>query len=644
MNRFKNFFLVESTVNSLIANSQARCDIKNGLYCLQEFANDKFLKRIILEAKEDAKSKSSKRAYLSKSHRRYLSPAEEELYTRYRMSGDSGPEAQAKLMAEKGQLPAVRAWLKALGLDQDHLLKIRRGETKDSIDFGDMTSDKVRDMMKSQGIKDILPDSHWKEVLEKQVLRTIRDKAKSGIALTSKERSLYDAWKEIVASYDPIKLQSGKTVRTLGNTKQDMAFNRPADAVGPEDYDDLWLRISGKYPDIRRDTKDDLTGHDRFQKAAPQDMDKRRLYKQIASKPTHLAHYDPLLESNDQIFPDEIALNIDDTWAAMKQKGIEILSKDEAELMYLDKIKNDILAGRAFVPNTDTKDQSRRYGRWDQSLTGTAGASTGISNPVTNPGDLQVLTGKVRDIKDKKFGDLKTWGEQPPGEKPLNYAKLPKDLQQQYIALNKERSAFPDPKINDMYRKDQDLFEEEMLKVARKAAYMFFDEEDARDASQEIAMMMLQATGLDGWRESEALRFTWAKLYAWRYREQLKKFNQQRAASQLGSGNEEDGPDAVSGASGSGLSGKPGDYTDKQRKDIRRSTFDLLGDEDSLERMGLDSDDIEELQQASKNLKQAISEKDAGLAKRAVSTLMRIANDYPELEQIVNMMLNPESI
>lgn len=638
MSRFRKFCFTEDTVKSVARGSSANV-LRETLELVEYHLNNnwRFRRLFIAEAKAKAKAAQTPGSRFKDDYRRHLDPSEEEMMTHLQQRGGEGGKGMSPHQALKsifggpGYLQAVQHYAKALGMDADTLGSLKRGEIRD-IDFDKVSPQQVRKSMRGAGVP-IFTDPKWKEVLEKAVLRSVRDKTQGGQQLDKIEQAVYAKWQDIMQEvgptvgnrqrtepYKPYERPTEKHVLDLKNHMAQQGHKMSDDEIKSmlanpftaDRYDDLMMRTMN--PRLRD----------------PSDKQRSQFGRNLN------AHFNPFREADEegwqQSYPSEIALNVDDAYVKIKAKHGDILTDEQAELMFLSKVRDDLIAGKAFVPKPGTADQDRRYQRWAQTMMGTAGASTGISNPVTNPGEVQSLTGRVRPIQGKKFGDIE------------DHPKMPEGGSSPYISLGKERVAFPDAKINKLYNTDHEARRNEIEKPAKVAARKYLKHlkpDEYEDAVQDISTELFGVTGIDGWRDSEPLRQHWAKLIAFRFREKLMR-RMTREKSGLQKVGDPDSIDLTAAAAGKGfgdMSKKAQPMGRKERSEIEKRAS---GSENELLDMGLEGEDAIYAKEIADILSRAQKDRDSVDHEEMVDAIDKLKNlsaKYPAIDTWVRKQI-----
>lgn len=249
--RFTDYIKFENSIENVSKNRDVYCVLKETFSLLKEALREKSIKNILIEASAKAKEQQFKPA---KSHRRYLTPEEEELLYHYMSPQGGNMSASAafeKIFGPEGYGRAIRQWAEPLGFGADAADKIRRGELKlDPERFDDREfEDQLRSKMMSSSSNDIeklkqkaeelkgkkgkkakealanierqiqgleqqqksgsiLPGGErWKKMVVTSTLRDIREKLNAGASekdLSPVEQNLLKMWKDVSQDAGPI--------------------------------------------------------------------------------------------------------------------------------------------------------------------------------------------------------------------------------------------------------------------------------------------------------------------------------------------------------------------------------------------------------------------------------------------------------
>ena len=303
--------------------------------------------------------------------------------------------------------------------------------------------------------------------------------------------------------------------------------------------------------------------------------------------------------------------------------------------MYLQFIGDMVTSGDAYLPSakSNIKSLETQFRRWANAHLGIAGSPTSkMTNPITSPGDLQKMTGLVRPIVGKQFGDVEKHPSGPFGGDDFDKMKLP---------LKQDKVSFPDPKMNKMYNDDAAARKAEMEAPAMDAAKWKFGQdgqEVIHDAFAYILQKMFDTTGIDGWQDSEYLRKTWAKLYAMQFMKKKMQSDSRSKAMGQRTDDEVDVLDTkatadVSGARTDTVGGTKARLTTGEKQDIRGR---VAGTEVNTE--GMPEADAELFRQIadiaarkSANPRMRLSDED----KEALEMLDDLRDEYPQVSQWV---------
>lgn len=570
---FKKYILFDSAACQTTGNKQVQSSIIESFRGLMAFMN-RYPNTILAEAKKKDPTIKSRTMRDPYPHRLPLNRPEEDIYSQSLSAGDTAASAIGSLRS--GQIPAVKAISDAMGVSQDQLRKIRQGG---SVEVKDISPEALHKKMKASG-EPILP-AKYKDAYTKHMMYQIRDKVQAKQSLTPEEQDLYEKWQAVA-----------KDTQIAGNAPPPFTglAAQPGD-ISPERYDAL-------------------------RKALTQGKSAVQKYQK-----SFIDHY---MTEEARLFPPEIAMNVDAAYEKIKAQFGDPLPDETVELMYINKVRDDILSGKGYLPNPETANQPRRPQRWAQTNFGTASPSIGLADPSKTPGVLQALTQKVKGVTTKQGKRV----DDELSDFPIE------DFPEPYTGLNRERVAFPDDKINKMYQKDAAAFEDEILNPARRAAGGKFDKGDQEEASQEIALMMLGATGLDGWRDSEPLRRHWANIYAMRQRDRVMK------GQHIATGASGDEFDRV-GTAGEKTQIKGGEaYTKSAQTKAKKATKKAIGKGvEGIDKSDMSEEDVQELDRANDMWTSAMQTGDRKAGAKALGILQDLGDRHPAIADVINTLL-----
>ena len=248
----------------------------------------------------------------------------------------------------KSQEPAIMALLRMTGIDPEsvytHDAMIQLSSYLDEI-----TPEDIQSFMRSQG-SEIVPDKEtWKKIYGIEKLKFVRDKVEQGERLSQSEQYLYEQWKQIVNELNQGRGIVGQRYPTRGFESQ---------GVTPDEYDSF------------------LNGKSKFEQFM-------------------------LVKENEKPFAKEIGIHPEHAYDELVKRGIEVISDNEVELKYLEKIIRDVKNGEAVRPTSGNKEESdeRKFQRAVSYNTGRSAATTNIHNPETSPAFTQYVTGMTQPIE-----------------------------------------------------------------------------------------------------------------------------------------------------------------------------------------------------------------------------------------------------
>jgi len=293
MRRFKEHIEVETTIDRLASDLEARVILREAFQLLERASKGRYFKAILREtaaAKEKKqKQKAAKKPTAKaqpRSHRRYLRPPEEELLSRYTSPKEGGvypyrepgegmhpAAAMRRMFGPAGYGRAVQRWAQSMGLGADATKKIRSGELKidsdqfDTEEFADMlrrdmmqtTSTEMDDlqtqlsklqkkkdkasrsraeeitqqlaaMTKQQQSGSILPGPEWKKVVVTDVMGQIRTKLDAG----KSPEELFPVERRILDMWRTVSQEAGQVVGRTPEEDVRAAQERPDDGPKPD--------------------------------------------------------------------------------------------------------------------------------------------------------------------------------------------------------------------------------------------------------------------------------------------------------------------------------------------------------------------------------------------------------------------------
>lgn len=524
------------------------------------------------------------------------------------------------------QWPVIKAALKAAGVnDPDSLLSMSpqdRQDTISNIDWTNVAVSDIKQQLKSSNLP-IIPDEEYKRQYGIAKLKKVRDLAQIGREPNDPQlKQLYQQYTALVQ-----KLNSDPNTKIVGKSQPDRGLEFPVMGAEPSAQDVQSVQRAANDPANAGKLKGSYDD-DSIRKTlrhGPEDYDK------------FLSHRISFGNFIQEAAASDVNLHPDHVYDLLTKQGVEIISDEEAEDTYLTSILGDLASGHAFLPTT----KERTWRAAAEKNIGRSAASTGIHHPKDSPAFIQKTTGIMQGVDIGPAGKkLRPKGYLPHEQLPSD---SPKDLDDFFVNMERKGIAKPSPEINQYYKDNTADFEEEMMKPARIVAKKyFFNPSDVEEAAQEIAMNMMQHTGLENWRDSEALRMQDAKIHAIRLGFTVQptraaeihlgpktnnSYDDERVSSMDRYDKETNNIDR----------GEKLDKVSTQDRDSARNTFTRsLDDIDTTDMPQADAEWVKDIRN---NLTQAAKDGDRKAMLDAFNDLKDLASEYPAIQDALDGIL-----